>query len=94
MKVIVAESLYSVEFNKNNVVTRQGDVGDVAYIVESGVYDVLINEGKLVATLKQGDSFGEVALMSSDSLRTATIRCAESGRLWALDRATYERCTK
>ena len=68
----------------------------MVYIVESGKYDVLISEvgTQPVASNQRGDSFGEVALISSSSTRTATIKCVENGRLWALDRDTYHKMLK
>ena len=51
----------------------------MVYVVESGKFDVLIKQvgPAPVATYKQGGSFGEVALISSSSTRTATIKCVE-----------------
>ena len=59
------------------MVFQQGDLGDSVYVIEEGECDVLQEENggsqKLLATLKAGDYFGEMALLSDQS-RNATIQ--------------------
>ncbi|OLL25263.1 cAMP-dependent protein kinase regulatory subunit [Neolecta irregularis DAH-3] len=82
---------------KNEVVIRQGDVGDYFYIVETGEFDVYVKGprdevGKKVASIVSGGSFGELALMYN-APRAATVICSSEGGaiLWALDRITFRR---
>ena len=80
---------------------RQGDKGDSFYIVLSGAVDVIIHftsatgevEDKIVATLKDGSSFGELALVKSQP-RNATIRTNTRCELFRMDRAAYIRVLK
>jgi NADH dehydrogenase len=63
-------------FEAGDVVFQQGDLGDSVYVIEEGECDVLQEkdgEQKLLATLKAGDYFGEMALLSDQS-RNATIQ--------------------
>ncbi|MGP0071873.1 MAG: cyclic nucleotide-binding domain-containing protein, partial [Bryobacteraceae bacterium] len=63
-------------FEAGDVVFQQGDLGDSVYVIEAGECDVLQQSDgsqKLLATLKAGDYFGEMALLSDQS-RNATIR--------------------
>jgi len=63
-------------FEKGDVVFRQGDLGDSVYVIEQGECDVIKERDgseELLATLKPGDYFGEMALLSDQS-RNATIR--------------------
>jgi NADH:ubiquinone reductase (H+-translocating) len=63
-------------FQAGDVVFQQGDLGDSVYVIEEGECDVLQVQGgsqKLLATLKPGDYFGEMALLSDQS-RNATIQ--------------------
>ena len=57
--------------NAEKVVFNQGDYGDKFYLIAAGVVNVLSN-GKLLATLADGDFFGEIALLA-DVPRTAKI---------------------
>ena len=67
------------------MVGRQGDEGDNFYIVEVGGVEVEVG-GTTVAQLKEGDSFGELALIYGTP-RAATVRAGSGAvALWGLDR--------
>ena len=68
-------------------VVRQGDEGDLFYIVVSGSADVLVN-GYVVGAVSRGDSFGERALLR-DVPRMATVRSRSPMRLLALSRENF-----
>ena len=80
---------------------RQGDKGDSFYIILSGAVDVIVHfpsatgdmEEKIVATLKDGASFGELALVKSQP-RNATIRTNTRCEIFRMDRAAYIRVLK
>ncbi len=60
----------------DQVVVRQGDVGDAAFVIVSGSADVVIgDEGEevVVASVGPNDIVGEIAILC-DVPRTATIR--------------------
>ncbi len=76
-----------INFAAGEVVMRQGETGETAYIVESGHLEVLSERGgvqKRVHVLGPGDVFGEVALLAA-STRTATIRAMEVSVLREVD---------
>lgn len=85
--------LEEVEFNKGDVVIKQGDPGEHYYIISSGRCAVSrkpspqANDVKL-AELKVGDSFGEEALIS-DSTRNATVTMTTDGVLMQLAKDTF-----
>jgi CRP-like cAMP-binding protein len=58
------------------VIFHQGDVGDSLYIVQDGEVDILREdpngEAKVIATIGQGDFFGEMSLIDKD-FRSATV---------------------
>src|SRR5438876_8065293 len=69
------------------VVIREGEGGDVFYLIESGQIDV-IRDGKLVATLGAGQYFGEIALLH-DVPRTATCVARSDAELYELERRVF-----
>jgi CRP-like cAMP-binding protein len=73
-----------VEFADGEIVCRQGELGDAAYIVLEGEADVVVNtpDGPVtVARLGRNDIVGEIAVLC-DVPRTATVRAV--GRLVTL----------
>ena len=69
------------------VVFRQGDPGDLFYIVEDGRVEISI-DGEKVADAWPGETFGEIALLR-DIPRTATVKAVEETKLLALDRDEF-----
>ena len=64
-------------------VFRQGDAGDLFYIVESGRCEISI-DGVKVSEAGPGEGFGEIALLH-EVPRTATVVAAEETKLFSLD---------
>ncbi|MBL4600250.1 MAG: cyclic nucleotide-binding domain-containing protein [Rhizobiaceae bacterium] len=63
-------------FHDGQTVFKQGDVGDAAYVVVSGIADVIVSIGGndvSVAKLSENDFIGEIAILC-DMPRTATIK--------------------
>ena len=67
----LARGLEPVEVAAGSAVFTQGDLGDHYYVIESGRADVL-GDGRVIATLGEGEGFGEIALLRRTS-RTATV---------------------
>lgn len=63
-------------FQNDQVVCRQGEIGDAMYIIVDGTVDVMVDtpDGNLtVAQFGKNDFFGEIAILC-DVPRTATIK--------------------
>ena len=85
----VALELKPQVFTPGDYVFRKGDEGDEMFFVVKGELNVLIeDEGEPIATLKDGDFFGEIALFK-DVSRTATIRAVKYSDLYSLDKGAF-----
>jgi len=89
----VIDAMFQKCVEPGQTVITQGDDGDNFYVIDSGVYDVLVDvkgEEKKVHQFDNRGSFGELALMYNMP-RSATVRAVTDGRLWAMDRNSFRR---
>lgn len=62
------------KFDANTIIFNQGDLGTEMFIIASGeveIYSVKNNVHKTISKLRQGEMFGEMALVASDHIRSA-----------------------
>lgn len=60
-------------FSKDEQIIKSGEQGDMAYVIIEGEVEIKNNNnGKLLSTLKDGDIFGELALLTDD-VRSADV---------------------
>ena len=91
----------------DSIVIKQGDEGDMFYVVEEGKLDVMVSTADDASSehdvgsapsvvvgvpYVSGSSFGELALMYG-SPRAATIRAKTDCVLWSLDRRAFKGIT-
>jgi cAMP-dependent protein kinase regulator len=98
----LADSLIEERYENRDVICTQGDEGELFYIIKQGGAECYQSstestagaggEGgdKKVATLKAGDYFGEISLLTSKP-RQATVRAVGKLNVLALDRYTFTR---
>lgn len=85
----IADALVRQTFQPGDDIIREGDEGDVFYIVEDGEVDISTKKMGFIRTLGAGTTFGEVALQKN-VLRTATCRAKNLCTLMAMDRESFE----
>jgi nitric-oxide synthase len=73
------------DFGAGDVIIREGEIGDAAYIIESGAVQVYITtlDGADIVTarLQAGANFGEQALLQENHRRNSSVRAAEDTTL-------------
>lgn len=95
---IVLDAMKEIKMNEGDLVIKEGDDGDVLYVVESGKYKCTkVFKGNTEPThltdYEAGAAFGELALLYN-APRAATITCTTPGYVYSLDRNTFNHIVK
>jgi len=92
--------------DQGDVVVQQGDTGYTFYVIVFGTAYVAVESdsdsssgidgpcNRIVATLKAGNSFGEIALSSKNSKRQATVVCKEYCELVTISKDDFDRVVR
>lgn len=78
-------------YDTGQIIFRQGESGDCAYFIQSGEVEVIRHENgaeNIVATLSEGEYFGEKALLSS-APRSTTTRAATPTRVGIIRKRSF-----
>ena len=82
-------------FRKGEVVFHEGDPGDTLHLVRSGRFAVKVStqyaDEAILAVLRSGDIFGELALLSPDAPRSATVTALEAGETMSVHQLDFGR---
>jgi CRP-like cAMP-binding protein len=81
------------DFLDGEIICRQGDVGECAYVMQAGRAVVIREEegsAAVVGRLAPGDVFGEMALFEHEP-RAATVRAEGPTRVLTLDKKSFVR---
>jgi glucose-6-phosphate 1-dehydrogenase len=83
-------ALKPVVFQPGDLVIRQGEIGREMYLISRGEVEVTDGSGNALATLGEGDFFGEASLLTS-APRNATVRAKSYCDFFALDKSDFKR---
>ena len=92
-KVEQESGIKNQHFEPGDEVFHQGDLGDSVYVIQQGECEVIREEdgtSKTLATLRDGDYFGEMALLS-DMTRNATIRARTAMEVLLIPKGDFDR---
>ena len=82
-------------FSRNEVVVHRGDPADSLHLIVSGRFAVRITtplgDTALIAVRGPGDAFGELALVSPEAKRAATVSALETGETRSVYRDDFLR---
>ena len=81
-------------YKDGEVVARQGELGDVMFVIQEGQLAVFKeHEGRLpvrVAVLNKGDIYGEMSIFEQE-IRSATVQAMGEARVLTVDKKTFLR---
>lgn len=90
------QAFEQVTVSPSEVIMREGDAPDNFYVIREGtaaVSKTLDGASQVVAYLREGDVFGEDALLAN-ATRNATVRMLQGGRLMKLSREAFNAVLK
>jgi NADH dehydrogenase len=87
VRIFHQEAVAREHYHSDETVFEQGDFGDKIYVVVTGEAEV-IRDGKRIGELKNGDVFGEMALVS-EKPRSATVRARTPLDLISISREAF-----
>ena len=80
---------------KGEIVFHEGDPGDTLHLVRSGRFAVKVStqyaDEAILAVLRSGDIFGELALLSPGAPRSATVVALEAGETMSVHQLDFGR---
>ncbi|CAK1556423.1 unnamed protein product [Leptosia nina] len=87
----IGVKLRIVMFLSGDIIMKIKTIGDCLYFIHKGTVAIYCESGKEVCHLEDGDFFGEIALVMSHSLRTASAVAVTNCELFRLDREDFEK---
>jgi small-conductance mechanosensitive channel len=85
-----------VHFGRGETMIRQGETGDSMFIIAAGEANVLAErngQSRLVASMKSGDCFGEMSLLTGEP-RSATVVASSDCEVVEIDKAVLGQSLK
>ena len=89
MKTTKFGETIKIRLFSNEFLFNQGDEGQCAYFINQGTLEVIV-DGKKVGLMKEGNLFGEMALILNQN-RSASIRAKSPSELVEIDKITFKK---
>lgn len=93
---VIVDAVIEKPVEAGSRLIREGDDGDVLYVIETGSFDCLkMNQGEetVVKHCGPGDFFGELALLYNCP-RAASVDAKSTSMVWQLDRDTFNQIVR
>ena len=92
----ICDSLKDGIYKKDEYIIREGEFGDVFYIIEEGKCNAtkILEPGKpetVINELKEGDYFGERALLKGETRYANIVVSSDIAKVISLDRCIFNR---
>jgi voltage-gated potassium channel len=84
----VASALERKYYSPGQTVIQIGEVGQEMYIIGHGIVEVILKDGNAVASLHEGQCFGEAALLK-ETMRNASVRAQQYCDLYKLKKEDF-----
>ena len=89
MKIVM--NMVRKPFKKGDVIFETSEKSDELYLIHSGQVEIRSREGLLLATLGEGELFGEMASIMGERERTARAVTATTAIIDVIDASTMQR---
>ena len=89
MKLVM--NMVRTPFKKGDVIFETNEKSDELYLIHSGTVEIRSREGMLLATLGEGELFGEMASIMGERERTARAITASNAVIDVIDAKTMQR---
>lgn len=87
---LLGENMVNRYFPRGHTIYREGEEGNHMYFINSGIIEVTTKDGSRVRR-RQGDFFGEGALLHPKKIRSATIHCITPVHAIEINREYFEK---
>ncbi|KAK3089563.1 hypothetical protein FSP39_004640 [Pinctada imbricata] len=84
----IVDCMYPVEYTKDSLIIKEGDVGSLVYVMEDGKVEVT-KDGQKLCNMGPAKVFGELAILYNCT-RTASVKALINCKLWAIDRPCFQ----
>lgn len=90
----IASLLVERKYKKGSILFFEGDIGEEFFLIKKGVIKIyrIDNSKEIILSLfREGEFFGEMALVHKGDTRSATAEAIEDTELFTLSRTTFHR---